>query len=374
MKKKVGILTFHSSYNYGSMLQAYALQQVIIHMGCICNIINFRTSRQREFYKPPFMQGRVWGRIKRMLKYMPYIVPLLKKQSLFEAFMSEKFILTNKEYMTLEDLASGKFDFDYYISGSDQIWNTACFDFDWAYFLPFVNKGKKISYAPSMGSNPEKSFDCKLSSKIETLLSQYSAISVREKGTAFLLKKITNQNYPVMLDPTLLLDSSYWNNIAGDQPLVSYKYIYFYAPWFNEIVFEKAKELAKHLNLKIIVSQVYNDNGNNWIDDNIFIPYLAVGPIEFLNLCKFADFTIGMSFHLAVFSILLHTPFYIINGMNDNRVKDLLELTDLEFCSLAIYNEPNPSIINIDFNKVNQKIDNERERCLSWLKEALENL
>lgn len=47
--KKVGIITFHASHNYGSMLQAYALQQVIIGMGFDCEIINFRTKRQKNF-------------------------------------------------------------------------------------------------------------------------------------------------------------------------------------------------------------------------------------------------------------------------------------------------------------------------------------
>lgn len=373
MKKKVGILTFHSSYNYGSMLQAHALQQVVINMGCICKIINFRTLRQRLFYRPPFMSGSILGKIKRTLKYMPYILPLLKKQKLFESFLSEKLIITSKEYTTLKELSSERFDFDYYISGSDQIWNTACFDFDWAYFLPFVNSGKRIAYAPSMGSNPEKSFNFKFSSKIESFLSQYNAISVREKGTALELEKIMNKTYPIMLDPTLLLNSSYWDKIAGDKPLISYKYIYLYAPWFNEVVFKKAKELSKKLNMKVIVSQVYNDNGNKWIDDSVFNPYLAVGPIEFLNLCKYAEFTIGLSFHLAVFSILLHTPFYIINGMNDNRVKDLLKLTELESCSLSVNDDANPFILNIDFNKVNQIIDKERIKSLDWLNSAIKN-
>ena len=44
MKKKVGIITFHASHNYGSMLQAYALQQVVLGMGFDCEIINRKTN------------------------------------------------------------------------------------------------------------------------------------------------------------------------------------------------------------------------------------------------------------------------------------------------------------------------------------------
>ena len=55
-KKKVGIITFHASHNYGSMLQAYALQQTILAIGLDCEIINFRTLRQKEIFRAPFMK------------------------------------------------------------------------------------------------------------------------------------------------------------------------------------------------------------------------------------------------------------------------------------------------------------------------------
>lgn len=50
---KIGIITFHASHNYGSMLQAYALQQTVLGMGLDCEIINFRTNIQTEHFKPP---------------------------------------------------------------------------------------------------------------------------------------------------------------------------------------------------------------------------------------------------------------------------------------------------------------------------------
>ena len=37
---KVGILTFHAAHNFGSMLQAYALQKTVEKTGNICEIIN----------------------------------------------------------------------------------------------------------------------------------------------------------------------------------------------------------------------------------------------------------------------------------------------------------------------------------------------
>ena len=50
-KKKIGIITFHSSHNCGSMLQAYALQTVIeSRYGVEVEIIDFSNSGSRNLY------------------------------------------------------------------------------------------------------------------------------------------------------------------------------------------------------------------------------------------------------------------------------------------------------------------------------------
>ena len=149
--KKVGVITFHASHNYGSMLQAYALQQVILGMGYDCEIINFRSIAQKEQYKPIFLVGTLYGKFVRFIIQAMYALDILKKHRLFERFLRENLILSSKEYTTLEDLENADFNYDYYISGSDQIWNVQAHDFNYAYFLPFVRLGKRIAYAPSMG-------------------------------------------------------------------------------------------------------------------------------------------------------------------------------------------------------------------------------
>ena len=142
LKQKVGIITFHASHNYGSMLQAYALQQVILEMRHDCEIINFRTERQREFYRPIFVRGSFFDRLKRRMFYALHISSWKKKYRLFEAFLNEKYHLSQGEYATLEDLENAALDYTVYISGCDQIWNTHAFDFDFAYLLPFATREK----------------------------------------------------------------------------------------------------------------------------------------------------------------------------------------------------------------------------------------
>lgn len=372
-RKKVGIITFHASHNYGSMLQAYALQQTILGMGLDCEIINFRSPRQKEIFRPPFMQGTFSGKIKRTLLYMPFLKPLLRKHNLFEQFIRDELYLSPNEYASLQELQQSDIYYDYYISGSDQIWNTYCLDFDWAYFLPFVKKSKKIAYAPSMGPNSRAAIKQEYKKEIISLISNYEEVSVREFATQEVLKELLEKDYPVMIDPTLLLTANKWNEMAGEFPLIKEPYIFLYTPWFNKQVFNTAKYISEQLGYPIVISQLYNQWSNNhWIIKNTFKYHLATGPKEFLNLCKFAKCVVGGSFHLVVFSILFRTPFYAVDGMKDSRVANLLSTVGLENRSWdSTWKVSNHISLDIEFDKVTPIIESERVRCLNWLKSKL---
>lgn len=371
MRKTVGIITFHGSFNYGSMLQAYALQQVVTRLGYECEIINFRTQKQKDFYRPSFLRGRWLGRIKRTILYFPYLFQLLAKQRCFQDFMMNNLKLSAKEYATLQELEYANLHYDYYISGSDQIWNTHCFDFDWAYFLPFVKSGKKIAYAPSMGPLPDVEVATSNEEQIKRLIASYDFISVREAGTANRIGEFIENEYQTVLDPTLLLDKELWMKMAGDKAFVNGDYILLYTPWYNEKTFSVAARLAEKMNLKVVVTQMYDGNVNHWLYKSDYKPYLATGPIEFLNLCKYATCIIGNSFHLAVFSVMLSKSFYIVNGMSDSRVSNLLRMTGLE--NRSVNEDESFTAINwdIDFVTAHRLLEAEKQRSLKWIKDCL---
>lgn len=364
MKKRVGIITFHAAYNYGSMLQAYALQQTISHMGISCEIINFRSQRQKDMYRLDFAKGSVYERTKRFLIQLPYVFALLNKQRLFEDFVQGELMLSRKEYSTLEELQNADFSYDYYISGSDQIWNDICIDFDWAYFLSFVKSGYKIAYAPSMGPIPEK-FRKENTKQLEVLLSNYNAISAREPRTAQYIESITGKNIPSLIDPTLLLPIEIWENLAAKRPLIEGKYIFLYSPWYNEKLYQQAANLSEQYQMKVVVSQAipYFSAVMKWKN---FKVYSAVGPKEFLNLCKNAKMICCNSFHAVVFAVLFKVPFVALNGMKDSRVGNLLSLIGME-------DNETTAILNSRtsqerFINAHQAIAIERKKAVMWLK------
>lgn len=369
--KKVGIITFHASHNYGSMLQAYALQQIILGMGYDCEIINFRSIAQKEQYKPIFMCGTLYGKCVRFIIQAPYALDILKKHRLFERFLRENLILSSKEYNTLKDLEKENFNYDYYISGSDQIWNTYTIDFNYAYFLPFVKSGKRIAYAPSMGSHFGLDKFGNLD-RISDFLKKYDALSVREAAGSKYIESLINKPVTTVLDPTLLLDAQIYNKMIRNKPLIKGEYIFIYSPNYNERVYEMAYKLGKKYNKKVVISQGLRTKEEMLKWGRKLKTYTAVGPKEFLNLCKNAFIICCDSFHAVIFSILFKKCFFVFDGMNDNRISNLLQMVQLQSRNFSLSDDYLSASLHIDYTNAFNKLDTERKRSLDWLKKNLD--
>lgn len=362
----VGILTFHASHNYGSMLQTFALQQTVMKFGHNCEIINFRTDRQKLFYRPFY--SKTWKSKIKACIYPSLALNDHKKYRLFEQFLTENYTLSHLEYATDDELKDADFPYDAYISGSDQIWNTDCFDFDWAYYLDFVKTGRRIAYAPSMGPVAEKSINPKNFANIAKALKKYSHIAVREEGTADMVERISGERPITVLDPTLLPDQKLWNTMGGTEALIKGDYLLLYTPWYSYSLYEQAAELAELYNLTIIAT--INQGNRTWRTNPRFRFFNCVGPLEFLNLMKFSKMVCSESFHAVVFAIIFGKPFYAKGGMSDNRIAPILRISALEECAELETSR------NIDFSdnkyiSAFSKLDKERNNSIEYLKNSL---
>ena len=67
--KKIGIITFHNSYNCGSMMQTYALQTILEKKGYNSEIINYYTEGQTQIYKTFFKPDSIKNIIKNILLF-----------------------------------------------------------------------------------------------------------------------------------------------------------------------------------------------------------------------------------------------------------------------------------------------------------------
>jgi hypothetical protein len=368
--KKIATITFHASYNYGSNLQAYALQEYIKKLcnnDCKYNIINLRTPIQQEMYKTCFEKEGIKNKIKRVIK-APEKKDLLKRKEKFEDFINQKLQVT-KEYKFLEEIKDDNLSYDYYISGSDQLWNLKARDFDWANYLEFVKKGKRISYAASFGPK-KQTWNNEEKERIRKDLLLYDYLSVREQGSFNNVKELTNIEPEINIDPTMLLNKDEWMKIIDVNPLVNKDYIFLYNLKGEKEIIKIAKKVSKITQMPIVVTQ-------RTLRSEIFYGFekrFDAGPLEFLNLILNAKLVLSSSFHGTVFSILFNKPFYAINGAKDFRISTLLEKMNLKNRTIEIDNveEKCKKIYDIEFKEANALLEAEREKSKIYLKKALE--
>ncbi|WP_289740035.1 polysaccharide pyruvyl transferase family protein [Muribaculum intestinale] len=372
--KKTATITFHASHNYGSMLQAYALQQTLLSLGVENEIINLRTSRQKKYYSNPTSStGKSWKhKIWRIIR--EHLFPnsnsqLINKYSLFENFLKDQLILTS-EYESSTELKNSLSEYDYYITGSDQCWNTQCLDFDSAYLLDFTDSHNKIAYAASIGPFPLS----QLGENYNSMLKCFRVISAREEGTSDVISKIVNKEIEIVPDPTILLPRLSWQYLAGSSPIIDEPYIFLYTPYIKDDIFEIAIEISKREQLPIIVSNFTSPFKDYFLlKRNGAVFKLDIGPVEFINLIANAKTVISGSFHALVFSMIFHTPFWAVNGDRDNRMRHILNKYDFLERVIHIDNiSEKLASQSISFDYSDAIIEKEKDFGISFLKHNLD--
>ena len=209
---KIGLITYHSAYNFGSVLQAYATQETIKKLIGNCEIINYRSKEQKRYYSI-FKIDKSSNLLKAIAKNILNIFLYSKKkkrQIKYEKLFKRIFNLS-EECEEPEDVYKIWNKYDIIISGSDQIWNKHSNELNevsWKYINPYVlhgYKGKKISYA----SSPANMSVDDIKHIIDDLR-KFNNISIRENESCKFLKKEFNLNTTNVLDPTFLLTKEEW--------------------------------------------------------------------------------------------------------------------------------------------------------------------
>ena len=368
--KKIGVVTFHSPYNYGSSFQAYALQETvkkICNYECDYKIINLRTANQKRMYSID-KDINLSTKIIRNFMLRDYDKKYKIKNQKFEDFINNQLDVT-QEYNSYEELEKANFDFDYYISGSDQLWNLRAFDFDWSYYLGFVHKGKKISYAASFGPKSiEFSDEEKL--KVKRYINNYDNLSVREKGSYDNIYQLTGRKAEINMDPTILLEKEEWNKLIPKKKNITEDYILYYSLGQDKENIKLVEKISNKMKLPVITTRY---SGRNELFTN-FKRIYDVGPIEFLNLLNNAKIVLTTSFHGTIFSAILNKPFFSINADKDYRRLTLLETIGLENRNINMEDieKKLKDVFKMDFEKSNKKIQLEKEKSIKYLKNALD--
>lgn len=369
MGKKVGIITMHKVLNYGSALQAYALQRVIEKMGHDVEIIDYIYPNEyhKQFFRKPSILRRLISLTIEILRGFPR----KRRTKAFEEFYKDNLKLS-RTYNSKEELSNDPPKYDVYMTGSDQVWNPKYIHADTSFMLSFTDSPNKVAFSASIakGEIPEQYKEL-----YATELRKYKHISMREMRGAELVGNLIGCNPEVVLDPTLLLTGDEWREFAKKTHIaIKQPYILVYVLGYSFNVYPYIYNLIRHiqeqLGMKLIIlsmSKQYAQKLSNKkiIDDaNVY---------DFVKLFAEASMVITDSFHGTAFSLNLNVPFCsVVNNIEnaDSRILDLL--TSVEEQSRIIRKETPITDVQISTKATNNyKIEEEREKSINKLHKTL---
>jgi len=384
MPKKVGIITYHRSVNYGAVLQAYALSHALKTLDCSPEVIDYRPACRRGVYTlSPFWSRETIRRLVQADGFSDYLAThfIYRKQKhlrnqRFQAFIQSHIPLSEMEFSDIEALRQHSFDYDAFVCGSDQIWNTTGGGrFDPGYFLDFVDEGKpRISYAPSFGGREIPDGQNEV---LTRLIDRFSTLSVREKSGEEIVRQLTGRTATQVLDPTFLLDRDDWDAVASDAVHIEEKYVFCYCPAFSEDLIKYALQLKRHHGLKIIVASNYGPT-KSWLMKTVgtgIETLYNVGPAEFLHLYSHAEMILTTTFHGTAFALNFQKPFYtwLRPGTPVNaRIEELLGSFALSSRMILGANPSLEDAMEIDFEPYQRELAIRKAQSLQYLRSALQ--
>ena len=361
---KIGIITFHCSYNYGSALQAYALQHYLENIGVDAEDIDYVSE---DFYQYRLFRPKKYIHDIRFIAFdFLLLFRHLRRKRSFCLFannhLKKSIIKYNKS-----NISNANNQYDCFISGSDQIWNVDCTKGVLPdYFLGFVKEDKKkIAYAPSFGHSMIKE---EYISELKKYIEKYDYLSVREKTSISIMELIApNKNVKCVVDPTLLLAQKDYDSLSGKK--LEEKYIFLYMLEWNELVVKYALELSETKNIPVYYL-INRDSFKifkyfNHTDKDLY----GIGPEEFVAYIRNAEYVVTNSFHATVFSIIYQKYFCSFETRKSgSRVVDLL-------AAIGLLERLSSNLIDIDteidYETVNLKKEKLIEHSKAYLKKAL---
>ena len=337
--KHIALFTIYIC-NYGAVLQTYALKTFIENSfkDFKVTVIDFYS---HEHYR--IFTTATKNILKKIVKYgiiLLHYNSLLKRNNREKRFISKEFNLSDR-YLDIEALLHNMPKFDYYLTGSDQVFNENSKYLE-LFFQQFeCNSGIKVAYAPSFGKS---NFSEEERLRLKSLTKDFDYLSCRESDGADMLSQVHGKDIPCVMDPTLLLTADEWGKMMilpkSDKP-----YLLVYDLNGGERMLNIAKRIANDYNLKVYCITRHAEVC--YIYKNIDKVIYNAGPREFVGYFANASYVVTDSFHGTAFSIIFRKSFntYIAVEKASQRIKSLLNT-----CGLNSRMIDNPEVFDASKN------------------------
>ena len=350
VQKKIGIVTItNDGNNYGNRLQNYAMQTVLQRMGFSVETLN----------RPIRFNQLDWRLQKK--NFIHYIIPYKRRIEHIKAvhfyFWNKRFIKWSKAPVELNaDCSYLSSQYDYFVAGSDQIWNPS---FVWGkdpyMFLQFAKPKQRIAYAPSIGVN---SIDENIIPLYKKWLLGWKALSCREIKGSEIINEILGKAVPTLLDPTFLLCRKDWERMTkGINTPKRYVFLY--------VLGQTADEYKDYIN------KITSESGLELVDVMSDVRYAGSSPSKFVALIQHAERVVADSYHAMVFAMIFHRPFTFFNRMGwggvdmNSRFQTLLDLFAIKLNQLEAVTE-----ITVDWDAFEAMLLVHQIRAEEYLKNA----
>ena len=301
---RIAKFTLDGYFNYGNVLQNYALQQMLLRYA---DRVDTLWTQPYNFMPEVWWNWRWKMYIKYLINWKNFRTKItngdigreMVRQAKIRDF-SDRYISYHR--VALEALSDQIKQYDYCVVGSDQVWNPRFGNYH-QFFLEFAPEEKRLSYAASISTMdiPAEEHDFFVQG-----LKGMKALSVREQAGANLIEQLTGRKAEVHLDPTLLLTADEWRSVSrrptwyhGGEYLLTY---------FLGRRPAQIDAIAEELGLTIV----------NLLDEEVYEHYVT-GVDEFLWAIEHASLVYTDSFHGSVFSILFQTPFVVCDRVGTGK-------------------------------------------------------
>lgn len=347
---RIGMMTFLHNENYGSILQAWALQQVLLDMGMDARHIDYLPSRKEKLLN--LLRSGNSPRL--ILEGMRKKSAVRKMHSGFDDFRGKHLRLT-APCADHADLSRAAEAFDVLLCGSDQIWSPVWLNP--AYFLDFSGK-PKVAYAPSLGvralPNRQKQ------RRISHLVKRFAAVSVREAEGAALLRQIAGVEAAVLPDPVMLLPRERWLTLMAS-PIPAEPYVLCYFIGANPHYWETVRRTSAglHCGVRVIPRTEEAREAGYPLEEE-------VSPQRWLTLLDHAAHVVTDSFHGATFCAILHTPCTIVRRDREDDPQSKNSRIDQLLRTLGTDSLEAP-----DWEAVEQRLTENSASAREWLRAAI---
>ncbi|MBI4699102.1 MAG: polysaccharide pyruvyl transferase family protein [Nitrospirae bacterium] len=333
--KKIGILTLHSGYNEGGILQAFCLASNLQN-----SLINIKVEVTDHRYPN---KVRAYGPVRD------------DKTRVLHDFVDNALPLSRKRFESDDHQATFEFIKENYsalITGSDELWKLNytkrffglraeqrdpwCPAFPNVYWPDESIRIPKIAYAASIGKTEWKTIPSRHIKKMKSILSHYALLGIRDERTMSFMEWLDPNladKAERVPDPAFSIDVSSLIDKQNLKEKLKQWGVDFDRPRIGMILKDTANTNKAILEMKkkgfqIVGLSVPNGNADVALFDK------GLTPLEWFGVFALMDLCVSQRMHACISCIVNNTPFIAVdfysNPMDDDtKIRDLMQSFNL---------------------------------------------